>query len=192
MTMSKLWIKALFRIRERANTLLVGNFRKAFWTVQGMQVGKGTTLPHLIVSWPHQVRLGERCRIEHGVYFHYDGIYQPGPSIVFGDNCFIGSNCEFNISSKLQVGSNCLIASGTVFIDHNHGIKRGVLIGQQECTDGEITLGDDVWIGANVVVLAGVTLGEGVVVGAGAVVTKSVPPYTIVAGVPARAVKMRE
>jgi acetyltransferase-like isoleucine patch superfamily enzyme len=56
---------------------------------------------------------------------------------------------------------------------------------------GDIVLEDDVWLGANVVVLDGVTIGRGAIVGAGAVVTQSIPPYAIAGGVPARVIRYR-
>jgi len=156
-----------------------------------MKIGAGSAFTSLHVTWPHQVSLGRGCRIEHGVYFHYDGIYSPGPCIVIGDDCFIGSGSEFNISKRIVVGNECLIASGCRFVDHNHGMEMGTLIGKQEGRADVIVIEDDVWIGANAVILEGVTIGTGAVVGAGAVVTHSVPAYAIVGGVPAKFIRSR-
>jgi acetyltransferase-like isoleucine patch superfamily enzyme len=58
-------------------------------------------------------------------------------------------------------------------------------------TKGDVTIGNDVWIGRNVMILSGVTIGDGCVIGAGAVVTKSIPPYAIAAGNPAKVIRMR-
>lgn len=66
-----------------------------------------------------------------------------------------------------------------------------MLIRKQPTISAPIRIGQDVWIGANAIVLAGVTIGDGAVVGAGAVVTKDVAPDTIVAGVPAKQIKVR-
>jgi len=186
-----IWYKSAFRVRERYETLIAGKFRLLYWTAQGMKVGRGTALPKLTVTWPHQVSIGSRCRIEHGVYFHYDGICQPGPSIVIGHDCFIGSGCEFNIDSGLTVGNHCLVASGTRFIDHNHSSDIDMFIAKQKCKSAPIVVGQGVWIGANCVVLAGVDIGDGAIVAAGAVVTKSVAPNAIVGGVPAKLIKYR-
>ncbi len=145
-----------------------------------MKVGNDTVLPRIVVTWPHQVSIGKQCRIEHGVYFHYDGICRPGPSIVIGDDCFIGAGCEFNIDSRLTIGNHCLVASGSRFIDHDHGTDTAVLMAKQKCISGPIVVGENVWIGANCVVLAGVKIGDGAIVAAGAVVTRSVASHAIV------------
>jgi acetyltransferase-like isoleucine patch superfamily enzyme len=186
-----IWYKGTFRLRERCKTIIAGNLRRSYWSAQGMRIGRGTILPKLIVTWPHQVNIGRKCRIEHGVYFHYDGICRPGPSIVIGDDCFIGTGCEFNIDFRLTIGNHCLVASGSRFIDHDHGTDTAVLMAKQKCISGPIVVGQNVWIGANCVVLAGVEIGEGAIVAAGAVVTKSVAPNAIVGGVPARLIKYR-
>ena len=185
------WYKSTFRLRERCQTLIAGSLRHLYWTAQGMKVGNDTVLPRIVVTWPHQVSIGKQCRIEHGVYFHYDGICRSGPSIVIGDDCFIGAGCEFNIDSRLTIGNHCLVASGSRFIDHDHGTDTAVLMAKQKCISGPIVVGENVWIGANCVVLAGVKIGDGAIVAAGAVVTRSVASHAIVGGVPARLIKYR-
>jgi acetyltransferase-like isoleucine patch superfamily enzyme len=188
---SNRWYKCAFRLRERCGTLLAGSVRHLYWAAQGMRIGRGTILPKLVVTWPHQVAIGKNCRIESGVYFHYDGICLPGPSIVIGDDCFIGSGCEFNISARVTIEEHCLIASGTRFIDHNHGTGLGALMSQQQGKSAPIRIGRNSWIGANCVILAGVEIAEGAVVAAGAVVTKNVAANAIVGGVPARLMRYR-
>lgn len=103
--------------------------------------------------------------------------------------------------SRLQIGSFCSIAGGVTFLlNGEHRIDtllsfpwRTFLLSEEEKAGsrGDIVVGDDVWIGHGVLVLSGVTLGRGCVVGAGSVVTRDIPPYTVAAGVPARALRPR-
>jgi len=186
-----LYCKALFRIRERVGSLLVRPVRRAYWSLQGMRIGKGTTFSSLHVTWPHQVRIGRNCRIEHDVYFHFDGIYSPGPTIVIGDDCFIGSGCEFNITAGIEIGNKVLIASGCRFVDHNHGIAPGLPMGDQPGTAARISVENEAWIGANAVILEGVSIGTGAVVAAGTMVRQAVPANAIVGGVPAKVLSYR-
>lgn len=188
---SKLRAKLIFRLRDRCESLLVRPFRRLHWTAMGMRIGRGTSFTSLHVTWPHQVNIGENCRLEHDIYFHFDGIYSPGPSIRIDNDCFIGSACEFNISRQIVIGNDCLIASGCRFVDHNHGTEVGTLMRVQKGNAAPIEIGDDVWIGADAIILAGVTIGAGAIIAAGAVVTRSVPPNAIMAGVPATMRKFR-
>jgi acetyltransferase-like isoleucine patch superfamily enzyme len=158
--------------------------------LQGCSIGAKTALPTVFMTWPHQVRLGERCIIEQGVYFKFDGIWSPGPSIVIDDRCFIGAFCEFNIRRHIRIGADSAIASGCKFIDHDHGIT-GQRLDETPGKEVPINLGRNVWLGVNVVVLKGVTIGDGAVVGAGAVVIKSIPAGEIWAGVPAVKIGIR-
>lgn len=108
----------------------------------------------------------------------------------------------YNEKNELRIGHFCSIASGVTFVlsaDHylNHistfPFKVKVLQCEQyeAISKGDIVVDDDVWIGQNAVVLSGVHIGQGAVIAAGAVVSKDVPPYAIVAGVPAKVIKYR-
>lgn len=108
---------------------------------------------------------------------------------------------QYNLSSKLLIGSYCSIASGVIFLlnsDHDYNListypfKAKIIGGEDEaCSKGNILIDDDVWIGERAIILSGVKIGQGAVIAAGAVVTKDVPPYAIVGGVPARIIKYR-
>jgi acetyltransferase-like isoleucine patch superfamily enzyme len=92
----------------------------------------------------------------------------------------------------ITIGSNVLLGPCASIISSNHGFARGELIRNQPGRDAAIRIGDDVWLGANVVVTAGVSIGDGAVVGAGAVVTKDLPPMSICGGVPATVLGYRK
>ncbi len=179
--------RAAFRLRANGSRA-AAHLRTAWWRLMKMQVSAGTLLPRLRVTWPHQVSLGADCTLEHDIYFKYDGIWAPGPSIIIRDRVFIGFGCEFNARRRIEIGSDSLIASGCKFIDHDHGTARGDLPMREQTggAEAEIVLEEDVWLGVNVVVLKGVRIGRGAIVAAGAIVTKDVPSYEIWGGVPAR------
>lgn len=108
---------------------------------------------------------------------------------------------NYGTQEILRIGNNCSIAQEVVFIlnaDHytnrvsTFPYKVKVLGEKLEgVSKGNITIADDVWIGYGSVILSGVRVGQGAVVAAGAVVTKDVPPYAIVGGVPAKVIKYR-
>jgi acetyltransferase-like isoleucine patch superfamily enzyme len=167
-------------------------FRTLCFRLMGMRIGSGTLLPRINCPWPHQVRLGAKCRLEHDVYFHFDGQYSPGPSILIGDRTFLGAGCEFNVVKRVTLGESCLIAAGVRFVDHDHLIEGSGQLPPGSGRTEPIYIADNVWIGANAVVLRGVSIGQGAVVAAGAVVTKNIPPNEIWGGVPARKIGERK
>ncbi|AEC01787.1 Maltose O-acetyltransferase [Parasphaerochaeta coccoides DSM 17374] len=109
-----------------------------------------------------------------------------GRNITVGKNVFINSCCCFQDQGGIEIGDNALIGHQVVLVTLNHGIEPS---DRASLYPGKITIGDNVWIGAGVVVLAGVTIGDNAVVAAGATVTKDVPANTIVGGVPAKMIK---
>jgi acetyltransferase-like isoleucine patch superfamily enzyme len=182
--------KILFFLRHRVFSMI--RLRTLGFRLMGMRIGPGTLLPRIHCPWPHQVRLGANCRLEHDVYFHFDGQYSPGPSIVIGDRTFLGAGCEFNVIQRITLGENCRIAAGVRFVDHDHLLEGTGPLRRGYGRTEPIEIADNVWIGANVVVLRGVRIGQGAVVAAGAVVTKNIPPNEIWGGVPARKIGERK
>jgi acetyltransferase-like isoleucine patch superfamily enzyme len=184
--------QGFFVFRIRYYTRLKSYLRELYYTCLGMHVGKNTALPKLYVTWPHHVALGDNCLLEHNTYFNFNGIWSKGPGIIIGNNVFIGNHCEFNIKESITIGDNALIAAGCKFIDHDHGMAREELIRLQHGLQQPIVIGEDVWLGYNVTVLKGVNIGKGAVVAAGAVIVKSVPPYEVWAGIPAKKISERK
>ena len=106
----------------------------------------------------------------------------------------IGNHVRVGIGNLLigpvRIGNNVILAQHIVLSGLNHGYSNpDIPIALQPCSVAEIIIEDDCWIGANSVITAGVTIGRHSVVAGGSVVTKSVPPYTIVAGNPARPIR---
>ena len=161
--------------------------RGTWWRIRGGQIGKDTWLPErTMATWPHQVVLGERCVLQPDVFFNVDHYWMPGPSIVVGNRVFIGRGTEFNIRGRIEIGDDCLIASGCTFVDADHGREPEAPMNLQEPVIRPIRLGRNVWIGARSVILKGVEIGDGAVIGAGSVVTRPVAAGAVVAGNPAR------
>jgi len=115
-------------------------------------------------------------------------------NIFIGHDVFINHNCNLWASNKSQIhiGNNVLFGPGVSVIASNHGTKLGQIIRLQDDNDMTIKIGNDVWIGANVVITAGVKIADGCVIGAGSVVTKDVSKNSIVGGVPAKLIKYRK
>ena len=109
----------------------------------------------------------------------------------------IGKRCTINQFSVLyghgglDIGDDVHIATKATIIPANHKIVGGIPLYEQTQSKKGIIIEDDVWIGANVSILDGITIGTGSVIGAGSVVTKSVPKYAVVVGVPACVIKVR-
>lgn len=185
--------RVVFRLRQFVSGGIVGHLRLLYWRALGLHAGRNVSLRRIAATWPHQVRIGSDSVIEQDVVFKFDGTWCPGPRIVFGDGAFIGARCEFNIRVGLTVGRHALIASGCCVVDHDHGFasRAEPMSHQADGAEAAIAIGDDVWIGANVVILKGVAIGTGAIVGAGSVVTRSVGAYEIWAGSPARKIGVR-
>jgi len=124
---------------------------------------------------------------------YYPGIRLGNVSkLKLGDNVDLAWGVIITTKGKVQIGDRTLIGYGTKILSANHNIpsNRGRIFTSGH-SSSEIIIGNDVWIGASCIILPGIKIGEGSVIAAGSVVTKSVKPYTIVAGVPAKLIKNR-
>lgn len=173
--------------------------RHAFWDVplftsQCARVGKGL---RLIRGMP---RLSGYVRIELGDYVVLHGSSEicgakvfDEPVLRIGDHSHLGNNLLIMVARRIEIGAHCLIANDVSIVDNDgHPIdplKRLQYLPPEPEACREVVIGDNVWIGKGSIILKGVTIGEGAIVAAGSVVTRDVPPYTVVAGNPARVVK---
>ena len=134
-----------------------------------------------------KIVIGARTFIDHGVILR--GL---NGTIEIGDDCSVNAYSVLQGSGGLLIGNKTRIAPHTVIVPSNHVFSDpNIPIKDQGLTQIGITVEEDVWIGAGVQVLDGVVLGRGCVVAAGAVVTRSVQPFTVVGGVPARTITVR-
>ncbi len=171
----------------------------------------------LFQTWLKLITKGEKGR---NIFYGRDIMISPGAQLVLGDNLYIGSRCVFEITvnpfgivtigentwishdchicsnASVQIGANVLIGEFVSIRDTTHeyaDISRPIK--QQGDILGQIIIEDNVWIGRGALILGrpeGVVIGEGAVIGANSVVSKSVPPFAVVAGTPAKFIRSRE
>ena len=108
-----------------------------------------------------------------------------GRNIHFGQNVFINDCCHFQDQGGVFIGDNVLIGHNTVLATIDHDLDAR----SRQNHYAPIRIGNNVWIGAGVIITKGVTIGENAVIAAGAVVTKDVPANVVVGGVPAKTIK---
>ena len=108
--------------------------------------------------------------------------------VIIGDHTRVG--LHNTVIGPVTIGNHVNLAQGITVTALNHNFtEKDMRIDEQGVSTTPVTIGHDIWIGANAVILPGVTIGDHSVVAAGAVVTKDVPPHTLVAGVPAKIIK---
>lgn len=114
--------------------------------------------------------------------------------MIIGDNCNFGEFNHITCLNRIIIGNGVLTGRFVLITENSHGRTNGEDIGlppEQRCivSKGAVIIGNNVWIGDKVSIMPNVTIGEGAIIAANAVVTHNVPPYTLVAGCPAKVMK---
>ena len=136
------------------------------------------------------ISIGDKFSAGRNCAFYADG----GGVLSIGSRVAINESVHLNaaIKGRIEIGDDVLIGPGVVFRASSHIYSSERFpIRLQGHQPGSITVGNDVWIGANAILLPGVVVGDGAIIGAGSIVNKNVPALAVVAGVPARLVKFR-
>ena len=132
--------------------------------------------------------------IELCAWDHYRGQSNTA-EIIIGSGCSFGRYNNITCMNKITIGDNFLAGRYVTISDNNHGNSSFNEMtmppySRTLVSKGEITIGKNVWVGDKATILGGVTIGEGAIVAANSVVTKDVPAFSVVAGIPARVVKI--
>lgn len=148
-------------------------------------IGPGVTIE---IGKKARVELGRWAWLGHGTKVRcHEGVVSIGAKTVMGQECTISAY------QHVSIGRECVIADRVMLIDFDHGVvevDRPVRL--QGIYKRDVKVGNNVWIGYGACILRGVTVGDNAIVGTSAVVTRDVPANAVVAGVPARVIRMRD
>ena len=132
---------------------------------RGVEIGCGTFVYEGTLVRNRHSRIGKFCSI--------------GPDVHIGT----GRHPLDALTTNSMVHKNCFLIDGEFSVDPENRVEFEQSL--------PVTIGNDVWIGMNSIIMDGLTVGDGAVIGAGAIVTRDVPPYAIVAGIPAKVIRYR-
>lgn len=135
------------------------------------------------------LKIGNNVVIQDYSFFQ---LTKPHPKVVIGNDVVIGRHSMITAKGNITIGSYTRIGAFVQILDQGHGFEKNQLIMNQNAIVKDTTIGEDCWIGTGAKILKGLKIGNGVVIGANAVVTKDIPDYAIVGGVPAKIIKYRE
>ena len=133
----------------------------------------------------HGAKIGANCDLGTGLIFHNCKSYK---NLSIGDNCHIGKNCFFDLRSEIQISNNVVISMKNIFITHID-MAKSELNKKYPATTNNISVGNNVYIGADCCILKGVEIGRNSIVAAKSLVNKELESYSIYAGIPAKKIK---
>jgi maltose O-acetyltransferase len=158
----------------------------AWYRLLGAQIGRACWMQNVSIPRnPWNIHIGTRVALDQQVILLATGEDETTDKIVIGDGTYVNRFTIIDAAGRIMIGQNCMIGPHCYITDHDHGTSPGQRVSEQALDIAPVTIGDNVWIGAGVIILKGVSIGDDAVVAAGAVVTRNVAPASRVAGVPA-------
>lgn len=157
------------------------------YTIYGLEFNQGCSIArHTLIRVVDggSLLLGKDVVIE-----RFCELTASGGKIRIGSSSFLGQGTIIVAKKNISIGSDCLIAEQVTIRDQNHRFSAGELSNQSGFSARDVSIGNNVWIGAKACVLMGVTIGDNSVVGAGSIVVRSFPENSVIAGNPARLIK---
>jgi acetyltransferase-like isoleucine patch superfamily enzyme len=167
-------------------------FKFAFWTIVSCFLSISLFPPiRIALLRLFGAKIGKNTIIQDIKFFN---LYRKGFSgFKVGDSCFIGDQCLFDLADEIRIGNHVTIAEKITIITHlNVGYKDHPLQKYFPSSSTPVTIQDGCFIGAGATILSGVGIGKESFVAAGSVVNKSIPPRTLVGGVPAKSIRKIE
>lgn len=140
----------------------------------------------IIVEQNSKLILGENIVIKEGSTIYA----KKNAKIVVGDNTSTGHHTEISANNNIRIGSDVIMGAYTYITDSNHGYEDfGIPIRKNPMEVGETTIGSNVWLGRNAMLLKDSRIGDHSIVAAGSIVTKRFPNDVIIGGIPAKIIK---
>ena len=176
----------IYRVLLKSMLMGILHVANASYRLRNCEKGKMVTVKGNLKVWAKgKIIIGHNCKI-----WSVIGTTQisAGPRAVveIGENSFINSGSIITARKHIKIGKNCHIANQVIIMDDDfHAVNTRDLSSEKKA----VIIGDNVWVATRATILKGVSIGEGAVVAAGAVVTKDVPPFTLVGGVPAKPIR---
>ena len=167
---------------------LASRIRLMFYRSLGMRIGRGNRIEGAgRCRRLGQIEIGNLNAFTQGSWLWPEDTDHDGVRIRIGDRNYFNRNVMLDACGLIEIGDDNMFGPDIYVTDSDHSFGESISPAQAPMKKGRVKIGNRCWIGAKAIILKDVELGDGCVVGAGAVVTRSVPPNSVVTGIPARA-----